>query len=220
MALAKFGLVITGILAFLLFRAAAAQTLAVPIGVDLGVDHCTWEPLSVATFYYRPDISDAASCEAFATQHGNVFTGIGSAGRESAIRLPSSGCTCDAKVEQWYFDASASPYSCARFGYSCSHPGTGCKWKRAGSSSTQVSTTEECRTKALECGAYYGFEGGTTANSAPTGDCVCGESRLHWYSDDDSSHSHLLCTNVRFKCLGPPKLIGPLPIQISPIPRR
>jgi hypothetical protein len=173
----------------------------------LGTSRCAWEPQHPGSFYYRPDIQDAASCQQFVTQQGKEFIAeTGDGAWLAAAQPPTADCTCESKTERWFFNTSWQ--YCMGVAYSCTKPGSGCKWGRAGSTSVDVETMAACRSSALSSGGtYLGWAGGDAASKAPECSCVCGESRTQWYAESNASTDwRLLCRGVKYSCMGPPIL--------------
>ena len=193
--------------------AGSAEIVRLPQS-QLGVDRCAWEPEKPSNYFYsQPQMLDLTSCEQFVTSQHWSFLGAGDSAYTAATQVPTTNCTCGSKTEQWIFRNSMQQYACMGFGYTCTKPGTGCKWWRGVDSATQVSTSMECRSKALSIGGtYYGWEAIEDATKPPESSCVCGEVRTQWYTDaGPSANWQFLCKSVSYECLGRPWFKPPFP---------
>jgi hypothetical protein len=205
------------VLAFTCVSLAGAQLSTFQLMVT---DRCTWEPEQPGWFYSRPDLQDLSSCGQFAAQQGYSFTGSGETAWSEAKQVPNTPCICGAKTAKWFFDPSWGQYACSGFGYSCTKPGSGCTWVSAGSSTLEVATSEECRSKALASGTYYGWGAKDTASKAPECGCTCGESRAQWYSENNSSTGwRFVCGAFRFSCSGKATLLPRIPAKVLEVPK-
>jgi len=174
----------------------------------LGSDRCIYEPERPGSFRYQPEKQDASSCEQFARGQGWEFTGVGDNAWVKATQEPTTICECGNTTEKWLFTTSMGQYKCIGFAYSCTKPGSGCSWIKSGDSTVEVSSSKDCRLKANSSGgAYYGWNGGQAASKKPECSCVCGESRTHWYSEDNATTNwQFVCRAIKYDCLAPPAL--------------
>jgi hypothetical protein len=182
----------------------------------LGINSCVWERERPGSFSYNPYIQDSASCEQYATGHGWVFTGSGADALVAANQEPNNACACGDATKKWAFSDSMAPYKCSGIGYSCTEPGSGCSWVHVGDSASGVSTSQECRLKAINSGgAYYGWNRKQAASSKPQWSCVCNESRTQWYSENNATTNwQFVCKAVKYECLAPPIMKPILPRKL------
>jgi hypothetical protein len=201
---------LTGLIIWVLIVTPLAVADSIEGPFTLGVVSCTWDQENPYGYSYQPYMTRGQDCQGFATGQGFAYTGEGddtSTAAHAAHEVPATACTCGDKTETWFFDTAAAPgRQCRGFVYSCTRPGTGCKWGRTGASTSRIDSTEACRSKASECGGvYYGLNTKAAAFRVPEGSCVCGESKVQWYSESDGS---LVCGSFTYTCVGPPRPIN------------
>jgi len=182
-----------------------------------GTDKCIWEPKSPGSFVSRPDMQSVSSCEQYAAEQNYSFTGSGDDAWIEANKEPTEACTCGMETEKWFFYEPWNEYKCSGFRYTCTKPGAGCRWVKTGSSTINIESSMECRTKANECGVYYGWNEKEEASKKPETNCVCGETRIQWYSENNTSTNwQFVCKAIEYKCLAPLKIKKKFPDKFNP----
>ncbi len=165
-------------------------------------DRCTWEP-RFDLHHIHPFHEDADACRRYAESRGHEWIGVES----DYASPPSRACTCGEVVSRWRFNPAPGGLEkgCEGYVYSCSRPGTGCRWTAIGGVSVGgLQTSSACREHAQVRGdPYLGLGVQAEASESPSGACVCGEARTHWYAVKQDSWDGMVCAGYRYRCLAP-----------------